>query len=465
MPEPCSIAHPYIPNSTPRAKEEMLREIGVADIDSLFSAIPRELRLDRPLNLPEPCWSEYELRRRVTRLLEKNTSTNERLSFLGSGCYQHYVPAVCDEINSRNEFLTAYSGKAYEDHGRWQALFEYASLMGELLNMDVVNLPTYDGLQAAATAMRMATSITGRSEILITQSIHPDKRSKVLEYNRQLLTFQFIDFHPQTGELDLSELERAISSATAAVYFDNPNFFGIIETQGQKICDLAHRHGALCIVGTDPISLGILKPPADYGADIACGDIQSLGIHMQFGGGHAGYIATHDEEKFVMQYPNRIVGILPTREPGEYGFGEVAFARTSFIAREKGKEWLGTMANLWAITAGVYLALMGPQGMAEIGQAITQRVRYAMHELSKIKDVSLQFPNSTHFREFLVDFSRSKKSVAEIHRALRERGIFGGYDISGKWPQFQNHAVYCVTEIHTKADIDALVQNLAEVLA
>ena len=465
MPTRHSIAHPYIPNSTPRAKDEMLREIGVKDIDSLFSAIPPELKLNRPLNLPEPCLSEFELRKRVTKILDKNTSANERISFLGSGCYQHYVPAVCDEINSRNEFLTAYSGKAYEDHGRWQALFEYASLMGELLNMDVVNLPTYDGLQAAATAMRMAANIPGRHEIVIAKAIHPDKFSKAREYNHHLLTFKPIDFDPSTGEMDLSQLERTLSSATAAVYFDNPNFFGVIEANGGQICHLAHRHGALCIVGADPISLGLLKPPADYGADIACGDIQSLGIHMQFGGGHAGYIATRDEEKFVMEYPNRIVGILPTREAGEYGFGEVAFERTSFVARESGKEWLGTMANLWAITAGVYLALLGPQGMTEVGQAITQRVRYTIQALSKIKNVSIQFPRASHFREFVVDFSRGTKSVTEINHALLERGIFGGYDISSTFPQLQNHAVYCVTEVHAKDDIDALAQNLAEVLA
>jgi glycine dehydrogenase subunit 1 len=460
-----SIAYPYIPNSTARAKEEMLRGIGVEDIDSLFSAIPPELKLNRPLNLPEPCLSEFELRKRVTKILDKNTSANERISFLGSGCYQHYVPAVCDEINSRNEFLTAYSGKAYEDHGRWQALFEYTSLMGELLNMDVVNLPTYDGLQAAATAMRMAANITRRNEIIVAKAIHPDKFSKALEYNRHLLTFKPNDFDPHTGEMDLSQLEQAISPATAAIYFDNPNFFGVIEANGQQICDLAHRHGALCIVGADPISLGILKPPADYGADIACGDIQSLGIHMQFGGGHAGYIATRDEEKFVREYPNRIVGILPTRAAGEYGFGEVAFERTSFLARESGKEWLGTMANLWAITAGIYLALMGPQGMVEVGRAITQRVHYAIQALSKIKDVSIQFPRAAHFREFVVDFSRGTKSVAEINRALLERDIFGGYDVSGIFPKFQNHAAYCVTEVHAKDDIDTLAQNLAEVLA
>ncbi|HEU0291266.1 MAG TPA: aminomethyl-transferring glycine dehydrogenase subunit GcvPA [Anaerolineales bacterium] len=465
MPRSRSVAHPYIPNSTERAREEMLREIGVNDIETLFSAIPPELKLGRPLNLPAPCLSEFELRKRVTKILDKNTATNERINFLGSGCYQHYVPAVCDEINSRNEFLTAYSGKAYEDHGRWRALFEYTSLMGEMLNMDVVNLPTYDGLQAAATAMRMAANITGRNEIVLATSIHPDKLSKVLEYNRHLLTFRPIDFASCSGEMDLSELEQAISPATAAIYFDNPNFFGVIEANGEQICDLAHRHGALCIVGADPISLGILKPPADYGADITCGDIQSLGIHMQFGGGHAGYIATRDEEKFVMEYPNRIVGIVPTREMGEYGFGEVAFQRTSFVARERGKEWLGTMANLWAITAGVYLALMGPQGMAEIGQAITGRVRYAMQAISQIRDVSIQFPRAAHFREFVVDFSRSTRSVVEINQALLKRGIFGGYDLGGKFPKLQNHAVYCVTEVHTRQDIDALVESLAEVLA
>ena len=457
--------HPYIPNSTARAKQEMLKEIGVKGIDTLFSAIPSELKLNRPLHLPEPCLSEFELRKRVTNILNKNISTNEYLSFLGSGCYQHYVPAVCDEINSRNEFLTAYSGKAYEDHGRWQALFEYTSLMGELLNMDVVNLPTYDGLQAAGTAIRMAANITKRQEILIATSIHPDKLSKAVGYNRHLLKFTPLDFDPDTGELDLSQLERVINSDTAAVYFDNPNFFGVIETMGQQISDLAHRFGALCIIGTDPISLGILKPPADYGADIVCGDIQSLGIHMQFGGGHAGFIATRDEEKYVKEYPNRIIGIIPTRKAGEYGFGEIAFERTSFIAREKGKEWLGTMANLWAITAGVYLALMGPQGMTELGQTIMQRVNYAIHALSLIPNISIPFTSAAHFREFVVDFSRSKKTVTEINHLFLEHGIFGGYDVSGKFPGFQNHTVYCITEIHTKEDIDRLVKILAEVLA
>ena len=459
------IAYPYIPNSTHLAKEGMLKELGLEDTEALFAAIPPQLRLKRSLNLPEPILSEFHLEKHVNGILGKNTTTEEAISFLGSGCYQHFVPAVCDEINHRNEFLTAYSGKAYEDHGRYQALFEYASMMGELLNMDVVNLPTYDGFQAVATSMRMAANITGRNEVLVSRAIHPDKISKIQEYNGHILKFIYIDYDLQTGEMNLQALKQALSSKTAAVYFENPNFFGVIESNGQQISDLIHQHGGVSIVGADPISLGVMTPPADYGADIACGDIQSLGIHMQFGGGHAGYIATRDDPTYIMEFPNRIYGLVPTKVPNEYGFGEVAFERTSFVVRENGKEWLGTMANLWAITAGVYLALMGPQGMAEVGKTIMTNVQYAMQALSNIKGVSIQFPSAAHFREFVADFSRSKKTVVEINKALLDRNIFGGYDLSGKFPGFTNHAEYCVTEIHSKKDIDMLAQALAEVLA
>ncbi|MFZ5818782.1 MAG: aminomethyl-transferring glycine dehydrogenase, partial [Chloroflexota bacterium] len=164
------LTYPYIPNSALHAKQAMLAELGAPDCEALFTAIPPELRLKRNLDLPEPILSEFHLERHVSQVLGKNTSAEEALSFLGSGCYQHFVPAVCDEINHRNEFLTAYSGRAYEDHGRYQALFEYASMMGELLDMDVVNLPTYDAFQAAATSMRMAANITGRKEILVSRA-------------------------------------------------------------------------------------------------------------------------------------------------------------------------------------------------------------------------------------------------------------------------------------------------------
>ena len=210
--------------------------------------------------------------------------------------------------------------------------------------------------------------------------------------------------------------------------------------------------------------MGVLTPPADYGADIVCGDIQPLGMHMQFGGGQAGYIATRDEEEYVMEYPSRLFGIAPTAVPGEYGFGDVAYERTSFAIREKGKEWVGTAAALWGITAGVYLALMGPQGMVEIGEGIMARSRYAALEIAKIAGIAAPVFRSPHFKEFVVNFDGTGKTVAEINAALLAREIFGGKDLAGEFPDLGNSALYCVTEVHTKDDIDRLVNALREVI-
>jgi glycine dehydrogenase subunit 1 len=456
--------YPYIPNSVPEVKRHMLQAIGAESADDLFEEVPERLRLQGSMNLPEPLVSEYALRRHVEGLLARNKTAGENLSFLGAGCWQHYVPAICDEVNRRGEFLTAYAGEPYDDHGRFQALFEYASMMGELLNMDVVNVPTYDGYQAAATAMRMATRITGRRQVLVAASISPDMLSKIRDYARPHLEIKLIDFEPETGHMDLHALQAAISDDTAAVFFENPSYLGFIETQGQDIADMAHRRGALCVVGADPISLGVLTPPADYGADIVCGDIQPLGMHMQFGGGHAGYIATRDEETYVTEFPSRLFGIAPTGVPGECGFGDVAYERTSFAIREEGKEWVGTAAALWGITAGVYLALMGPQGMAEIGEGIMTRARYAMLEIDKIPGLKAPLFGSPHFKEFIVNFDAAGKPVAHINQALLARDIFGGKDLSAEFPGLGNSALYCVTEVHTQADIDRLVGALKEVV-
>jgi glycine dehydrogenase subunit 1 len=456
--------YPYIPNSVPEVKQRMLDAVGAQSADDFFEDIPDQLRLKRPLNLPEPFLSEAALKRHVEGLLAQNATVGEYLSFPGAGCWQHYVPAVCDEVNQRGEFLTAYAGEPYDDHGRFQALFEYTSMMGELLNMDVVNVPTYDGFQAAATALRMATRITGRRQVLMASSINPDLLSKIRDYGRPDIEIERIAYHPETGGLDLDALAARLSSQTAAVYFENPSYLGFIETQGVEIARLAHARGALCVVGADPSSLGVLAPPGDYGADIVCGDIQPLGMHMQFGGGHAGYIATRDEEKYVMEYPSRLFGIAPTCVPGEYGFGDVAYERTSFAVREEGKEWVGTAAALWGITAGVYLALMGPQGMAELGEGIMARARYAMLRLDKIPGVKAPLFEASHFKEFVVNFDGAGRTVADIHRALLARGIFGGRDLTQDFPKLGASALYCVTEVHTQADIDRLVDALKEVV-
>ncbi|MEV0646008.1 aminomethyl-transferring glycine dehydrogenase subunit GcvPA [Phytomonospora sp. NPDC050363] len=439
--------HPYIPNAVPEVKAAMLAVTGAADVEEFYADIPESLRLRRPLDLPPALRGEAELVRHVDGLLDRNTSTRDALSFLGGGCYRHYVPAVCDEVNSRSEFLTAYAGEPYEDHGRFQALWEYQSLMGELLEMDVVNVPVYDGFQATATALRMAGRITGRTRIALATPIDPDRLSKITDYLKGALTIG--------GPIEGDDL--------AAVYIDYPTFLGVVDARTPAYVEAAHAAGGLAVVGCDPIGLGVLATPASFGADIVCGDIQSLGMHPQYGGGHAGFIATHDDERFVAEFPSRLFGIVPTTVEGEYGFGDVAYDRTSFAHRELGKEWVGTAAALWGITAGVYLSLMGPAGMRELGEGLMARARYAKDLLAGIDGVEIPHLGQTHLKEFAVSFTG--RTVTEVNTELRARGIFGGHDLSADFPHLGQSALYCVTELHTQADLDRLAAALKEILA
>lgn len=457
-------AHPYIPNSAPNVKEKMLQEIGVKDINELYADIPESLRFKGKLNLPEALPSEYTLKCHVKGILSKNQTCEENINFLGGGCWQHYVPAICDEINQRSEFLTAYAGEPYEDHGRFQALFEYESLMGELLDMDVVNVPTYDWCQAASTSIRMAGRITGRNEVLLSDTVSPERLSAIKNYCTPVMILKIVKHSQKTGLMDLDDLKSKMTANTAAIYFENPSYLGFIEHQGQDISDIAHKNEALSIVGVDPISLGIIKPPSQYGVDIVCGDIQGLGNHMYYGGALGGFISTRDEEKFVMEYPSRLFGITKTSVEGEYGFGDVAYDRTSFGVREKGKEFIGTAAALWGITAAVYLSLIGPKGMQELGKHIMQKSQYAMKKLSEIKGIKAPLYESTHFKEFVVDFTDTGKTVKNINTYLREHNIFGGKDLSSEFYGLGQCALYCVTEIHTKEHIDKLVYALSECL-
>jgi len=458
------IVYPNIPNSIPAVKADMLRQVGADSTEAFYADIPEELRLRRRLDLPEPFLSEFALRRHVEGLLKRNVSCDEALNFLGAGCYQHYVPAVCDEINGRSEFLTAYAGEPYEDHGRFQALFEYASMMGELLEMDVVSVPTYDGFQAAATALRMACRMTGRRQVLLAGTIGRDRLSKMRDYCKPEIDVQMLPFDPRSGGMDLAALEARLSAATAAVYFENPGYLGFLEGQAPEIAALTHKAGAECVVCVDPISLGVLAPPSAYGADIVCGDLQPLGMHLQFGGGQAGFIATRDEERYVQQFPSRLFGVAPTRLPGEFGFGDVAYERTSFAVREQGHEWVGTAAALWGITAGVYMALMGPQGFAEIGRGILQRAHYAARRLGAIDGVRAPLFEAPFFQEFAISFEGTGKRVAEVNTGLLERGIFGGKDLSAEFPDLGQSALLCVTEVHSRDDLDRLAAALEEVL-
>ncbi|WP_283132741.1 aminomethyl-transferring glycine dehydrogenase subunit GcvPA [Rhizohabitans arisaemae] len=448
--------HPYIPNAVPAIKAEMLAAVGAAGVEEFYADVPETIRLRRPLDLPEPVRSESELVRHVQGLLNRNTSAGEALSFLGAGCYRHYVPAVCDEVAGRSEFLTAYAGEPYEDHGRFQALWEYQSLMGELLEMDVVNVPVYDGYQAAATALRMAGRVTGRRRLVVASAVDPAKLSKIVDYVRPVHDLTVVP--AVNGLADLEAVRRALAGAdVAALYAEAPSYLGTVDPGLPELAELAHAAGALYVVGCNPISLGVLTPPAGYGADLVCGDIQPLGIPMQFGGGQAGFIASRDEERIVAEFPSRLFGLVPTAVDGEYGFGDVAYERTSFAVREEGREWVGTAAALHGIVAGVYLALMGPEGMREIGETIMMNTRYAMRTLAEVPGVGIPYGSAPHFGEFAVRF-RPGISAAEVNRALLAENIFGGAILSG------DTALICVSELHTRSDVDTLAAALKEIV-
>ena len=460
------IVYPYIPNSVPEIKARMLEEIGAASIEELYAEIPSHLRFKGPLNLPEPILDEASIKRHVEQLLRKNRNCSEHLSFLGAGCAQHYVPAVCDEINNRAEFLTAYVGESYADHGKWQAFFEYASLMGDLLEMDVLSCPLYDGPQAAATSLRMASRITGRPQVLLPGSMGEETLSVIRNYLKgggdTALEVGLIQWDPATGLVDIGDLRSKLSDRTAAVAIENPGYLGVIETRAEEIGRMVKAHGAELVVYADPISLGVMAPPANYGATFACGDFHSLGMHLLCGGGQGGFIATHDDMRYVAEFKDLMFGLTETVREGEYGFGEVLFERTSYGSREKGKEYTGTTTGLWAITAGVYLALLGPKGMQELGQVIMQRAQYAAAGIAGIEGLEVLFP-TPFFKEFVVSFGGTGQSVEQVNKSLLEHRIIGGKDLSGEFPELGQSALYCVTEIMTKEDIDRLVTALKAV--
>ena len=464
MPGNTTKVYPYMPNTVPEIKEEMMKEIGIRSTEELFADIPDDIRFKGKMNLPAPILSESDLKRHVEGLLAKNISCEDAVSFLGAGCYHHYVPAVCDEIANRSEFLTAYCGDTYSDHGKMQAIFEYCSMMAELLDLDVVSYTTFDGGQAVSSSLRMAIRITGRSHLLLPRTINPEILSQVRDYCKKVADIELVAYDQKTGQLDLCDLERKISDKTAAVFIENPSYLGVLEEHGQEIADLAHRNGALFVVSVDPSSLGILEPPAHYGADIVCGDIQPLGIHMNYGGGCAGFIATRDEKRFIEEYPTYLYGITTTKRENEYGWGRALNWRTSHGSREKAKEYFGTSAGLYAITAAVYMALMGPQGMRDLGCTIVQRAHYARKLIGQIRGVRTDVFSSAVFKEFVVNFDGTGLTVRDINKKLLDYNIFGGKDLSQDFPELGQSALYCVTELTTLENIKKLQDALNSIL-
>jgi glycine dehydrogenase subunit 1 len=463
------MAHPYMANSVPALKQQMLDYIGVKSVEQLFEQIPAAHRLKRPLELPPALSSESELRRHLTELLAKNVSCEENLNFLGAGCWQHYVPAVCDEVVHRTEWLHSVFGGPSSDHGRNQAWFEFASQLGELVGFDLVGLPVYSWGCAAGHAIRMAARLNNRREVLVPRLIDPERLSVIRSYcepeqMESHIALRLIEADPATGMLDLADLRAKLSRRTAAVYLETPSYLGVIEARVSDIAALARAAGAETIVGADPASLGVLAPPAELGADFAVGPTQPLGVHMNCGGGTGGYIATRDDERYARQYPTLMISIAETLREGEFGFGLSLFHQTSYGLREKGNDWTGNSVYMWAVANAAYMALLGPQGFCDLGEAILERSDYAARRLATLPGVKIR-PSGAFFKEFAVDFTGTGKTVRDINKALLARGIFGGKDLSTELPEFGQSALYCVTEIHSQADLDRLTEMLREVLA
>ena len=461
------MAHPYMANSAPGLADEMLAQTGYATVAELFAQLPAEHRTKQELRLPERLDSEAALRRHLIELLGRNTSCEDALSFLGAGMYRHHVPAICDEIAGRHEWLTSVWGTPASDQGRFQAWFEYSSQLGELLDLEFVGLPVYSWGCAAGHALRMAARITGRSKVLVPRILDPERRAVIGNYCAgaqpgRRIEIETVGFGPD-GRLDVADLRSRLSADVAAVYLENPNYFGRIEDQVEDVVAAAAAVGAEVIAGVDPLSLGVLAPPGELGVGLAVGTVQTLGVHLNGGGGAGGFIASRDEERYAREYPTLQVSICDTTEPGERGYGIPLFAQTSYGAREEGNDWTGNSVYLWAIASAAYMAAMGPAGFAEIGTAILQRGQYAASRLAAIRGLRVRF-GPGFFREFVVDFSAAGKPLAQIDAELRERGIFGGADLSRAFPELGPCALYCVTETHTQADIDRLADALTEVI-
>jgi glycine dehydrogenase subunit 1 len=474
------MAHPYMPNSTPGDREKMMAAVGITDIDELFEQIPADHLAAQPIPLPDGVRSEATLRRHVGDLLARNGNGADHLNFLGAGYWQHYVPAVCDEIASRSEFLTSVWGTPSSDHGRNQAWFEYASQLGALVGMEFVGLPVYSWGAAAGFALRMAVRMTGRSTVVVLGPADPERLAVIRTYcgyaglaqqrpgpnstKEGPIEIVTVGFDPATGTADLAALAAAVGPQTAAVYVETPNYLGRIETGVAEIAATARAAGAETIVGVDPLSLGVLAPPGEYGADIVVGSTQPLGIHLNAGGGVGGFIATRDDARYAREYPTLQVSIADTIVPGERAFGMTLFHQSSYGSREEGNDWTGNSVYLWTVVNAVYMALLGPTGFAELGETLLRNSSYAAGRLAAIPGVQIRWSDA-FFKEFVVDFTATGRTVADINAALRERRIFGGKDLSADFPELGQAALYCVTELHTAGDITALVDALTEVLA
>ncbi len=428
-------------------------------MDDLFSDIPDCLRIKRPLRIPEGT-SEYQVRREVQERLGLNKTPPRALCFLGGGVWPHYVPAAVESIISRQEFYTSYTPyQAEVSQGMLQALFEYQSLMCDLLGMEACNSSLYDWASAAGEAVRMAGRVTGRSRVLLGANTGPQRRGVIQTYAEPMgMGLETVAFDRATGRVDQDDLKRKLSDDVACLYFENPNYFGVIEDEAAVLASMVHGVGALAVAGVDPISLSLVREPGAYGVDIAVGEGQPLGIPMNYGGPHLGIFAAKDI-KLARSMPGRLIGLTtPVADQQRKAFAMVLQTREQHIRREGAMSNVCTNQSLMAVAAASYLSLLGKEGFRKLGETVIANSHFAAKRLSRIDGVFSPHFKGSYFKEFVVSYKRAKAEV--VYRRLAKEGVLAGYP-THREVGFQS-GLYCVTEVHTRDDIERLALAIEE---
>jgi glycine dehydrogenase subunit 1 len=434
----------YLPNS-PADRAAMLEATGHRSVDELFQQIPGELKVQGPLSLPGPL-SESEIVEFFQTAARQ--SSREHASFLGAGAYSHYRPVAVDALLSRGEFFTAYTPYQAElAQGTLQAMFEFQTLITQLTGMDVSNASLYDGSTATTEAVLMALRITRREQVLVARTLHPEYRQVLATYvQHQGIAVREIPYDG-TGQVDVDQLSAALNAQTAAVVIQSPNFFGALE-QVREIAELAQRNQSILIVTiTEPLSLGIVQPPAE--ADIVCGEAQSFGVPVSFGGPYVGFLACR--EKFLRQMPGRLVGQTTDTE-GRRGFVLTLATREQHIRREKATSNICTNQSLCALAATIYLCLLGKNGLRALAEQNLAKAHYAAKQLAAAAGAALPF-SAPFFNEFVV---RTPVDSRELLTLLEGQQIIGGFNLERFYPELKNHVLVCATETASRAAIDCM---------
>lgn len=445
----------YTPNTESDIKL-MLKELGVNSIADILIDIPEEL-LCKQINIPSGI-SEMELKHSLKSLSDKNASLNKYTSYLGAGAYEHFVPSVVDHLSGRGEFYSCYTPYQPEvSQGTLQGIYEFQSMMCELLAMDVANASMYDGASAMAEAAALAIRYKQKKNVLVSKTVHPEYR-EVLSTYLQEPNVKLIEIEMEDGVTSVSDLESRIDNNTACVLIQTPNFFGCLE-ETEELVGLTHKNEALFVAGVNPMALGVLKPPGEYGADITVGDIQALGNYINYGGPHAGFFAVSKE--FMRKMPGRLAGVT-TDTKGRRAFTLTLQTREQHIRRAKATSNICTNQQLLALRTCIYLSTMGKAGMIDVGNLNIHKSHYAMARLCEIDNIEPLF-DKPFFNEFAIRFSGNCK-IQDINKGLFESGIIGGLDLSRFYPDIDNAMLLCVTETKTKENIDKLVNAVSEII-